>query len=80
MGIPPAGGRDGGGGTAGCGDLCLLPREHSRAVDCDHAYYGHMSGSGVESGVKGDQAVLRSGKIVCGGYEDGGSGGGMDGG
>ena len=34
-----------------------------------------MSGGGAEAGVKGDQAVVGSGRIGCGGDVDGASGG-----
>ena len=37
-----------------------------------------MSDGGAEAGVKGDQAVVGSGRIECGGDTDGGSGGRTD--
>ena len=79
MGIPPAGVCDGGGGTVGGGDLSIPPLEHSRTVYCDKSYYGPISGGGLEAGFKGVQAVVRTGQGGCGGYSDGGSGGGTDG-
>ena len=56
MGLSPAGGRDGRGGITGCGDLCLLPSEHSRTAHYNQAHYGYVSGVGMEYGVKGGQA------------------------
>ena len=53
VGIPPTEGRDGGGGTAGGGDLRLPPLEHSPNVYCDQAHYGPVSGYGADVGAKG---------------------------
>ena len=72
MGIPPSGGRNGGGGTTGGGDLRIPLTEHSHAVYCNQYHYGPVSGGGSEAGVKGDQEMLGSGHIGCGGDEDGG--------
>ena len=80
MGIPPVGGCDGEGGTAGGGDLLLLPPESSRKIYFGQANYGPVYGGGAEAGVKGDQAVVGAGRIGCGGDADGGSVGGTDGG
>ena len=80
MSLPPAGGRYGGGGIAGGGDLRLPPSEHSRTVYCENDHYGPVADSRAEAGVKGDQSVVVAGRIRCGGDADGGSGGGMDGG
>ena len=79
-GIPPSGGRNDGGCTAGGRDLHILPPEHSHTVYCDQAHYGPVSGGGAEARVKGSQAVVVSGRVGCGGYADSGSGGGMGGG
>ena len=79
MGLYLSGGHCGSGCIAGDGDLHIPPPEHSRTVYCGQAYYGPVSGGGAEAGVKGDQAVVGAGLIVCGGDADGGSGVGTDG-
>ena len=63
MGIPPAGGRDGGGRTTGGGDLRLLPPEYSCTVYCKQAHYGPFSSGGAEYGDKGYQAVVGTGRL-----------------
>ena len=80
MGIPPSGGRDCGGGTAGGGDLCLPPPEHSRKVYCDQAHYGTVSGRGAETKATGLQEVVGSRRGKCGGDADGSLVGRTDGG
>ena len=77
VGILPAGGSDGGGRTSVVGDLRLLTPEHSHTVYCDQAHYVPVSGGGAETGTKGVHAVVGTGWSGCGGYADGGSGGGM---
>ena len=77
--IPPAGGHDGEGRTAGGGDLRLPPPEHSHKVSCDQANYVPVSGGVVETRSTGLQAVVEEGQGGCVGYADGGSGGGTDG-
>ena len=78
--IPPSGGRDGGGGTAGCGDLRLPPPEHGHTVYYNQDHYGPVSGGGAENGSKDVQAVVVTGRGGCGGDADGGLGGGTYGG
>ena len=80
MGIPPAGGRDGGGGNAGGGYLRLPSPERIHTVYCDQTHYGPVSGGGGETRFKGDQVVVVEGRIICGGYVDVGLGVGTDGG
>ena len=58
MSIPPAGGSDGGVGTAGGEDLYLPPPEHSHTVYCEQVHYGPVSIGGAEAGFKGDQSVV----------------------
>ena len=79
MGLSPSGGRDGGGRTAGGGDLSIPPPEHSRTFFCDQVHYGTVYGGRAESRVKGDQAVVGAGRTGYGGDADGGSGGRTDG-
>ena len=55
MGLSLSGGRDGGGGIAGGGDLRLPSPERSFIVCCNQDHYGPISGGGTESGVKGGQ-------------------------
>ena len=76
---PPRGG-DVGGGTAGGGDLSLLPTEHSRTVYFNLAHHVPVSGDRVEARVKGGQSVVGSVQNGFGGDLDGSSGGEMDGG
>ena len=76
--IPPTGGRDGGVGPAGGGDLHFLVPEHSLAVHFGQANYGPVSGGRAETGATGIQAVVVSIQGRCGGYAEGGSGGGMN--
>ena len=78
MGVPPSVGSDEGGGITGDGYLHLPPPEHSRAVYCFQAHYGPVSGDGMESKVKGGQAMVGSGRLVLGGDTDGGLVGGTD--
>ena len=78
MDIPPAGGRNGGGGAAGVGYQCLLPPEHSHTNYCNQAHYVTLSGGGAEARVKGEQAVVVAVRIGYGGDVDGESGGGTD--
>ena len=75
MGLSPSGGRYGGGGIVGGGDLRLPPLEHSCTVYCGQAHYVLMSGSRSEAKVKGDQALMESGRAGFGGDADGGLGG-----
>ena len=77
--IPPAGGRDGGGRTAGGRDLRLPPPEHSQTVYCDQAQYGPVPGGGEETSAKGVQLLVGKLHSGYGGGADGGSGGGTDG-
>ena len=63
VGIPPTGGCDGKGITAGGGDLRLPPPEHGCKVYCNQAHYGPVSGGGVETGAKGVQAVVVTGRV-----------------
>ena len=53
MGIPPAGGRDGRGRTAGGGDLSIPPPEKSHTFYCNQAHYGPVYGGGSESRCQG---------------------------
>ena len=78
--IPPAGGRDGGSGTAGGGYLCLPPPEHGCTEHCNQTHYEPVSGGVADTVSKGIQAVLRTGRSGCGRDADGGSGGRRDGG
>ena len=80
LGLPPSGGCHGGDRFAGCGDLRLPPQEHFRAVYCDWAYYGPVSGGEAEARAKGGNAVLGTGGSVFGGDADGDPGGGAYGG
>ena len=76
--IPPAGGRNGGGGTAGSVGLHLPPLEHSCTVYCDQAHYEPVSRDGADTRYTGIQAVVVT---VQGGREGGlygGLGGVMD--
>ena len=77
-GIPPAGGHDGGGGTAGGRDLRLPLTEHGFTVYCEHAHYEPVSGEGAEAVAKGFQAVMDTGRDGCEGDVDYGSGGRKD--
>ena len=43
MGLPPAGGRNGGGSIVGGGDLRIPLPEHSRTVYCDRYHYVPVS-------------------------------------
>ena len=78
--IPPSGGRDGGGGTVGGGDLSLPPTKHSRKVHFNQDHYGPVSSGGAETAAMSLQAVVRAGQIGCGGCADGGLVGGTGGG
>ena len=78
--IPPSGGRNSGGGTAGGGDLRLPKKEHSCTVYCNQAHYGTVSGARMEARFKGEQWVVESGWIVCEGDVDDSSLGRTDGG
>ena len=78
LGIPPARGNDGGGGTAGVGDLRLPPPKNGHTVYFDQAHYGPVSGGGAETGAKGVLAVVVTGRGGCGGGADGGLGGETD--
>ena len=79
MGIPPSGESDGGVGTARGGYLRLLMPQQSCTVYCNHDHYGLVSGGGAETLAKGDQLVVRTGRIgyivdkygVSGGMIDG---------
>ena len=71
---------DGGGSITGGGYLRLTPSEHSCTVHCDQAHYGPVYGGGAEAGFKGGQSMVGSGRLVIGGYADGGSVGRTDGG
>ena len=77
MGVSPAGGNNGVGGSTGGGDLRLPPEEHSRKVHCDKSHYGPVSGGREVSRVTGDQEVVGSRRLGLGGDADGGLGGGM---
>ena len=63
MGIPPSGGSDGEVGTARGGYLRLPMPQQSRTVYCNHDHYGLVSGGGEEALAKGDQSVVRTGRI-----------------
>ena len=63
MGLPSVGVCNGGSWFAGGGDLRLLPPEHSRTVYCDQANYGPVSGRKVESGAKGVNEMLVTGRF-----------------
>ena len=78
--IPPSEGRDGRRGTAGGGDLNILPPENGRTVHFDQDHYEPVLGSGAETGGKDIQAVMGIGQIGFGRDADGGSGGGTGGG
>ena len=74
MEIPPAGGRDDGGSTAGDGDLRLPPPQHCHTVYCNQGHYEPVSGGGAETGATVLQAVVVSVQGGCGGDADGGLG------
>ena len=78
MGITTYGGRDGGSKNAGGGDPCLLPPEHGRTAHCDQAHYVPVSRGGADTRDKGIQAVVITGRGICGRDEDGGLGSGTD--
>ena len=78
--IPPSGGRDGGSGTAGGGDLILPPLEHGCTVHCNQAHCVPLSGSVAETGYKDTQSVVVTGQGGCGRDADRGLGVGMYGG
>ena len=78
MGLPPSGGRDGGGGIVGGGYPCLPPSEKSCTIYYDQAYYGYVSSGKDKDIVKGDQEVAGAGWIGCGGNVNSGLGGGTD--
>ena len=78
MGITPAGGSDGGSGTAGGRDLRLPAPEHGCTVHCDHTNCGPVSGRGAETRAKGIQLVVATGSGGCGRDTYGGLGGGTD--
>ena len=80
MEIPPAGGRDDGGSTAGDGDLRLPPPQHCHTVYCNQGHYEPVSGGGAETGAKDIKVVVGTGRSGCGIDEDGGSGSVTDGG
>ena len=80
MGLPPAGGCDGRGRISVVGHLRLPSPEHSCKFYRNQAYYGPVSGGRAKTGIKGDQAVVGSEWIGCGGDTDGGLGGGTNGG
>ena len=58
MDIPPAGGHDGGSGTAGGGYLHLPPPEYGHTVHCNQSHYGPISGGGADTRAKDIQAVV----------------------
>ena len=78
--IPSAIGLNGGGGTAGGGDLHIPPTKHGRTVYCYQPHYGPVSGVGVETGYKGFQEVVETGRGGCGRDAYYGLVGGTDGG
>ena len=78
-GYTPAGGRDGRGRNAGGRYLRLPPSEHSHTVYCNQAHYGTVSGGRADTKAKDVQLVVGEGQGGCGGYADGGLGGGTDG-
>ena len=61
LGLPPAGGFDGGGGFTGGGYLRLPPPEHSSAIYREQAYYGPVSGGEAEARAKGGNEVVGTG-------------------
>ena len=71
MGVSPAGGIDERGGITRGGYLRLLQPKNSHTVHFERAHYGPVFGSGMESIVMGDQAVVVSGRIEPGRDEDG---------
>ena len=75
VGIPPSGGRDGGGGTKGGGDLHLPPPEKILTFHCNQAHYGPVSGGEAETRATDIQAVVGTLQVGCGGDADSGSGG-----
>ena len=64
--IPPAGGRDGGSGTAGDGYLRPPPLQNGCTDHCGQANYGPMFGSIAETGDKDIQAVVVTQRSGCG--------------
>ena len=76
--IPLPGEHDGGGGTEGGGDLRLPPPEHSHTVHYDQAHYRPVSGDKTKNGATCIQEDVETGRVGCGGDEDGGSGGRTD--
>ena len=64
----------------GGGHVRLPPSEHSHTLHFDQAHYLPVSGVSAEAGVKGDQAVVGSGRPGFGWYAYGSSEGGTDGG
>ena len=66
----PTGGSNGGSGTAVCGDLCILPPEHSRKVYCENAHCGPVSGGREETRSTVIQTVVGTGRGRCGEYAD----------
>ena len=78
MGLPPTGGSDGAGSISGGGYLRLPPPEQSCTVYFDQSHYVPVSRSGAQAGVKGGQAVVRSGRTGFGGDVYDGSGAGTD--
>ena len=63
--IPPTEGRNGGGGTAGGGYLCLPLLEHSHIVYCKQARYGPLYVCRAENRDTGLQEVVGSGQGGC---------------
>ena len=78
MGVSPDRGNDGRGVIIGGEDLHLPPPSYNQTVHRSPDHYGPVSGSGVEDGVKGFQAVVVVKRLGLGGDTDSGSGGRMD--
>ena len=76
--IPPSGGRDVGGRTAGGGDLRLTFPEYSHKFYCDQDHYVPVSSGEAETGATGIQVEVGAVNIGCGGNAAGGLGGGTD--
>ena len=70
MGIPPAGVSDSGGVNAGGGDLHLPPLEQVCTVYFYQDHYGPFYGGGEETGSKGVQEVVGTGRGGYGGDAD----------
>ena len=59
--LTPYGGRDGGGGVTGGGDLSLLDPEYCGEIYCDYDHYGSVSGVEAEARANSGNAVVETG-------------------